>query len=85
MGVSMFKVGDKVVLLTLALGNAYLWKVVSIDGCMIEISQTGQPNEWVHFSEIKSATTEEIAAGHRVYCEVLDMVDVSPNCEVRNG
>lgn len=63
---NIFEVGDKVVILTLAIGNKYPWKVDSIDGCMIEISQIGQPNEWVHFSEIVHATDEEIEAGHRL-------------------
>lgn len=63
---NIYEVGDKVVILTLALGNKYLWKVESIDGCMIEISQVGQPNEWAHFTEIMHATDAEIAAGHRL-------------------
>ena len=48
----IFEVGDKVVVLTNALGNKYTWIVESIDGIMVEISQVGQPNEWVHYSEI---------------------------------
>lgn len=64
-----YVVGDRVVLLTLALGNSYLWNVVNTDGCMIEISQIGQKNEWVHFLEIKHATPEEIKAGHRLEAE----------------
>lgn len=39
----------------------------------------------VHVKSIRHATNKEIAVGHRIECEVLDMVDVSPRCEVRNG
>lgn len=66
MTVNNFKIDDQVVLLTLAVGNAYLWKVVSTDESMIEISQTGYPNEWVHFLEIKHASDDEIATGRRI-------------------
>ena len=63
---NIFEVGDKVVVLTNALGNKYTWMVESIDGIMVEISQVGQPNEWVHYSEIAHTTPKEIAAGHRL-------------------
>lgn len=67
---NIFEVGDKVVVLTNALGNKYTWMVESIDGIMVEISQLGQPNEWVHYSEIAHTTPEEIKAGKRL--EVSD-------------
>jgi len=35
--------------------------------------------------EVSIQELKEIAAGHRIDFEVLDMVDVSPRCEVRNG
>lgn len=63
---NIFEVGDEVIVLINALGNKYTWKVKSIDGCMVEISQIGQPDEWVHFSEIAHATDEEIKAGKRL-------------------
>ena len=63
---SNFKVGDKVFVTTIALGNKFTWGVVGFDGCMLEISQIGQPNEWVHYSEIAHATPAEIEAGHRL-------------------
>ena len=63
---NIFEVGDKVVVLTNALGNKYTWMVESIDGIMVEISQLGQPNEWVHYSEIAHTTPEEIKAGKRL-------------------
>lgn len=63
---NIFEVGGKVVVLTNALGNKYIWIVKSIDGIMVEISQLGQPNEWVHYSEIAHATDEEIKAGKRL-------------------
>ena len=63
---NIFEVGDKVVVLTNALGNKYTWMVESIDGIMVEISQLGQPNEWVHYSEIAHTTLEEIKAGRRL-------------------
>ena len=63
---NIFEVGDKVVVLTNALGNKYTWIVESIDGIMVEISQVGQPNEWVHYSEIAHTTPEEIKAGRRL-------------------
>ena len=62
----IFEVGDKVVVLTNALGNKYTWMVESIDGIIVEISQLGQPNEWVHYSEIAHTTPEEIKAGKRL-------------------
>lgn len=63
---NIFEVGDKVVVLTNALGNKYTWMVESIDGIMVEISQVGHPNEWVHYSEIAHTTPEEIKAGKRL-------------------
>ena len=63
---NIFEVGDKVIVLTNALGNKYTWMVESIDGIMVEISQVGQPNEWVHYSEIAHTTPKEIKAGHRL-------------------
>ena len=63
---NIFEVGDDVVVLTNALGNKYTWIVKSIDGIMVEISQLGQPNEWVHYSEIAHTTPEEIKAGKRL-------------------
>ena len=63
---NIFEVGDKVIVLTNALGNKYTWIVESIDGIMVEISQVGQPNEWVHYSEIAHTTPEEIKAGKRL-------------------
>lgn len=71
-----YVVGDRVVLLTLALGNSYLWNVVNTDECMIEISQIGQKNDWVHFLEIKHATPEEIKAGHRIDDNTEDVTDI---------
>ena len=59
---NIFEAGDDVVVLTNALGNKYTWIVKSIDGIMVEISQLGQPNEWVHYSEIAHTTPEEIKA-----------------------
>ncbi|MFN3904889.1 MAG: hypothetical protein ACK4KY_01950 [Acinetobacter junii] len=54
---SNYKAGDKVVLLTRAIGNGYgdFWEVVSTDDCMVEIKQIGKSNEWVHFAEITPA------------------------------
>ena len=63
---NIFEVEDKVIVLTNALGNKYTWIVESIDGIMVEISQVGQPNEWVHYSEIAHTTPEEIKAGRRL-------------------
>lgn len=63
---NIFEVGDKVVVLTNALGNKYTWMVESIDGIMVEISQLGQSNEWVHYSEIAHTTPKEIKAGKRL-------------------
>jgi len=63
---NIFEAGDDVVVLTNALGNKYTWIVKSIGGIMVEISQLGQPNEWVHYSEIAHTTPEEIKAGKRL-------------------
>ena len=63
-----FKKGDQVVVITNALGNKFTWEVVGFDGCMVEISQIGQPNEyeWVHYMEIAYATPEGIQANRRL-------------------
>lgn len=58
----VYEAGDDVLILTLALGNTYSWKVESFDECMIELSQVGQPNEWAHITEITHTTDAEIKA-----------------------
>lgn len=84
----MFKVGDKVVLIE---GEDSRIFVVDFAGWDTNLSVTGLGK----YKDIRGyvwdkklfrlATNEEIAAGHRIECEVLDMVDVSPRCEVKNG
>lgn len=114
----MFKVSDNVVLI----GEGTQDDLLEIVDYMyapntyrVKILSTGQFGP-VFKNDIRLATEEEIALGHRVQSrndqainhyfvsgfkenetlghlsikqnsqvEVLDMVDVSPNCEVRNG
>lgn len=64
MEVSMFKVGDKVVYETYA-----IHKIMDESGDgFFELSNFA----YVHFSEIRHATPEEIAAGHRIDCKKFD-------------
>lgn len=79
----MFKVGDNVVS-----KNSTQNKVMKIQLYKDEFVRAFWSNQhysFGHESNFRLATKQEIAAGHRIECEVLDMVDVSPNCEVRNG
>ena len=89
-----FKVGDKVVILTMHLDNKFVHVVSKVLEDLVEVC-----GSYVYSSELRHATPEEIAVGHRIdHCveatkkvelfgnseglEVLEMVDVSPNCEV---
>ena len=105
-----FKVGDKVIAKSyplkkdvLTISNVYEHKLYRVEE---HVSSTFiyQLSEWCFdawFSDrdLRHATPEEIAAGHRIdHCveatekvelfgnseglEVLEMIDVSPNCEV---
>ena len=89
-----FKVGDKVVILTMHLDNKFVHVVSKVLEDLVEVC-----GSYVYSSELRHATPAEIAVGHRIdHCveatkkvelfgnseglEVLEMVDVSPNCEV---
>jgi len=79
----MFKVGDLVVFTDSETYKNPLLKIVHIPLQKVMIVSTGI-NGYTDFSHLRHATPDEIAAGQRIDCEVLDMVDVSPNCEVIN-
>ncbi|WP_262382444.1 hypothetical protein [Acinetobacter guerrae] len=85
----MFKVGDLVVFKGLPYDR--LFRVHKKGGDSIVLHECWDEAgakcfcEDYPYSDIRLATTEEIAAGHRIdKCEVLDMADVSGNWEVIN-
>lgn len=65
---SMFKVGDKIIFA--AMGNS----VMEYQQCLEMFISQGL---------IRHATPEEIAAGHRIDCEILEYPEssISPNCK----
>ncbi|WP_151732263.1 hypothetical protein [Acinetobacter ursingii] len=78
----MFKAGDKVILDN---GDKNIYQINHYshigNGYVMKCGKRAAYS-LVH----RKATPEEIAAGRRIdKCEVLDMADVSGNCEVRNG
>lgn len=95
-----FKVGDLVV--RLDLDSPYTYTVFKIEDGIHTIGRKKRARTWgtwLECNQLRHATPEEIAAGHRIdHCveatkkvelfgnseelEVLEMIDVSPNCEV---
>ena len=81
----MFKVGNYVVLNKSQHQNRVM-KIEMFHEEFIRAYQIDSSNySFAHMSNFRLATPQEIVAGSRIDCEVLDMVDVSPRCEVRNG
>ena len=80
----MFKVGDKVVHAVIS----GVYTVTHIDGLFVSCV-SGEGVAGYFMGMLRHATPEEIAAGRRIKqggntseLEVLEMIDVSPNCEV---
>ena len=77
----MFKVGEAVVL-----KNSSQNKVMKIQAHNDEFIRAyygDQDYSFAHESNFRYATKEEIAAGHRIDCEILDYPEdyTSPNCK----
>ncbi len=82
MGVSMFKVGDKVV--RLDLDSPHIYSIMRIEDGVFTIGRKVRHRTWgtwLWCSEIRLASPEEIAAGHRIDLEELRDCDTSPNCK----
>ncbi|WP_087546704.1 hypothetical protein [Acinetobacter sp. WCHA39] len=77
----MFKVGESVVL-----NNSSQNKVMKIQAYNDEFIRaywSKKEYSFAHESNFRHATPEEIAAGHRIDCEILDYPEdyTSPNCK----
>ena len=79
---SMFKVGDKVV--RLDLDSPHIYSIMRIEDGVFTIGRKVRHRTWgtwLECSEIRLASPEEIAAGHRIDLETLRDCDTSPNCK----
>lgn len=83
----MFKVGDKVVRLDLDL--PYIYSIMRIEDGVFTIGRKvrhGTWGKWLECNNIRLATSEEIATGHRIDDDMGDDSHienhVSPNCKV---
>lgn len=78
----MFKVGDKVV--RLDLDSPHIYSIMRIEEGLFTIGRKVKHRTWgtwLECSEIRLASPEEIAAGHRIDLETLRDCDTSPNCK----
>ncbi|ENQ5875807.1 hypothetical protein ACEPKG_003882 [Acinetobacter baumannii] len=90
---SEFKVGDYVV--HPKFSDKGLYKIYEMSGSIIKVQLMPNGRKSYSFeSDIRHATPEEIAAGHRIdkpsnsgELETIDRIEnhISPNCEVKNG
>ncbi|MDC5434160.1 hypothetical protein NRA52_12095 [Acinetobacter baumannii] len=90
---SEFKVGGYVV--HPKFSDKGLYKIYEMSGSIIKVQLMPNGRKSYSFeSDIRHATPEEIAAGHRIdkpsnsgELETLDRIEnhISPNCEVKNG
>ncbi len=76
MGVSMFKVGDKLVAISSELHSGIRDVQEIVDDTWIVFKHYG-----FHKGLFRHATPEEVAAGHRIDLETLRDCDTSPNCK----
>lgn len=78
---SMFKVGDKVVLKNSSKNK--VMKIQAHNDEFIRAYWSKGEYSFAHESNFRHATKEEIAAGHRIDCEILDYPEdyTSPNCK----
>lgn len=80
--VSMFKVGEQVVMTDADDYNS----IFTVVGQPFRMYQLKGPDDLFYGRldiQIRHATSEEIAAGHRIDCEILDFPEdyTSPNCK----
>lgn len=76
----MFKVEDYVV--HPKFSNRNLYKIYEISGSItkVQLMPNGRKS-WSFETDIRHATSEEIAVGHRIDLETLRDCDTSPNCK----
>lgn len=76
----MFKVGDWVVGTALTDNRLFEYEYELPELKMAVVTKDGRT---VGLSQLRHATSEEIAAGHRIDCETLDHPEdyTSPNCK----
>lgn len=84
----MFKVGDKVI--RLDLDSPHIYSIMRIEDGLFTIGRKVKHRTWgtwLGCSEIRLASPEEIAAGHRIDNDMGDDSHIenhiSPNCKVR--
>ena len=79
--VSMFKVGESVVLKSSSQNK--VMKIQAHNDEFIRAYYGDQDYSFAHESNFRHATPEEIAVGHRIDCEILDHPEdyTSPNCK----
>lgn len=77
--VSMFKVGESVVLKNSSQNK--VMKIQAHNDEFIRAYWSKGEYSFAHESNFRHATPEEIAAGHRIDLETLRDCDTSPNCK----
>ena len=79
--VSMFKVGESVVLKNSSQNK--VMKIQAYNDEFIRAYWSKGEYSFAHESNFRHATPGEIAAGHRIDCEILDYPEdyTSPNCK----
>lgn len=78
----MFKVGDKVV--RLDIDSPHIYSIMRIEDDVFTIGRKVRHRTWgtwLECNQIRLATPEEIALGHRIDLETLRDCDTSPNCK----
>ncbi|WLF73460.1 MULTISPECIES: hypothetical protein [Acinetobacter] len=78
-GVSMFKVGEAVVLKKISQNK--VMKIQAYKDEFIRAYWSKKEYSFAHESNFRHATEQEIAAGHRIDLETLRDCDPSPNCK----
>ena len=79
--VSMFKVGESVVLKNSSQNK--VMKIQAYNDEFIRAYYGDQDYSFAHESNFRHATPQEIAVEHRIDCEILDFPEdyTSPNCK----
>ena len=68
------KIGDKIIVIAMALENRSVYEVLNIDGDILMIE-----DEYLYINEVRLATPQEIQCGHRLpSVEVLRDCDIPP-------
>lgn len=81
---SVFKVGDKVV--RLDLDSPHIYSIMKIEDGVFTIGRKVRHRTWgtwLECNEIRLATPEEIAAGHRID-HVVDVNDIGDDTHIEN-